>query len=364
MTPGTSPRTVEHPTTRFARTPHLVDLVATAERLAAPLDVDHDPDVVEEIRASAAVATLRLDGSPIEAADGLDDALAGTAWEDTGRPLEERAGTWLDAMGRQQVRDEQIVAVEYGGVRAALGSDDLADALLSRPRDTLDELHRRITRGLLLPEDAGRPRRSEQAVHDATSGRVLYRPTRPERIVGRLSLLGGWLQSAAAREHGLVVSGVVHHELLSIHPYEAANGRLARTAARLVLRARGLDPQGLAVAETLLADDPLAYHEEVVATHRRRDVTIWLERWGEAVTGGLRRSARRLGVLDAEPPQRARRFVTGRDDPRFTVADYRADVEVGPEATRSDLAALLDAGLVRRVPGARGLRFEIASPGR
>lgn len=360
MTPGASPRTAEHPTTRFARTPHLVDLVATAERLAALLDADHDADLVEEARTSAAIATLRLDGSPVDAVDDLGDALAGTAWEDTGRPLEERAGTWLDAMGRQEVPDEQIVGVEYRGVRTALGSDDLAGALLSTPRDALDELHRRLTRGLLLPEDAGRPRRSDQVVHDATVGRVLYRPTRPERIATRLSLLAGWLQSAAAREHGLVVSGVAHLELLSILPYEAANGRLARTAARLILRARGLDPHGLATAETVLAEDPLGYHEEVAATHRRRDVTIWLERWGESVTGGLRRSARRLGVLDAVPPERARRFITGRDAPRFTVADYRADAEVGPEETRSDLAALLDAGLVRRVPGARGLRFEIA----
>lgn len=359
MTSGPA-RVVEQPTTRFSRTPHLVDLVATAERLAAVLQQVEPSAVVEELRAEAAVASLRLDGSPIEEAPDVDEALSGTAWQDTARPLEERAGTWLDALGRHDVPEEQIVAVEFRGVRAALTSDDLAGTVLAEPRDTLDRIHRRLTRGLLLPEDAGRLRRTDQAVHDATVGRVLYRPTRPDRIASRLALLSGWLISAAAREHALVVSGVVHLELLSIHPYEAANGRLARTAARLVLRARGLDPHGLAIAETLLAEDPLGYHEEVAATHRRRDVTVWLERWSEAVTGGLRRSARRLGVLDADPPDRARAFLQARDGPRFTVADYRAEAAVGPEDARSDLGALLDAGHVRRIPGSRGLRFEVA----
>ena len=45
------------------------------------------------------------------------------------------------------------------------------------------------------------------------------------------------------------------------------------------------------------------------------------------------------------------------DDPAFTVADYRAEVAVGPQDTRTDLHALLDAGLVRRVAGSRGLRY-------
>lgn len=362
MTSGPS-RVVEQPTTRFTRTPHLVDLVATAERLAALLRPVEPSAVVEGLRAAATVASLRLDGSSIEEAPDVDEVLAGTAWQDTARPLEERAGTWIDALGRHDVPEAQIVAVEFRGVRSALSSDDLAETVLTAPRDTLDRLHRRLTRGLLVPEDAGRLRLSEQAVHDATVGRVLYRPTRPDRIASRLALLSGWLTSTAAREHALVVSGVVHLELLSIHPYEAANGRLARTAARLILRARGLDPHGLAIAETVLEEDPLGYHEEVAATHRRRDVTVWLERWGEAVTGGLRRSARRLGVLDADPPDRAQAFLEGRDGPRFTVADYRAEAEVGPEDARSDLGALLDTGRVRRVPGSRGLRFEVAQDG-
>lgn len=351
-------------TPRFTRSPHLVELIAETERLAqAVVDAAGDgADLREQRLADAAVATLRLDGSPLTSPPDLSAA------PDLDAPVREhriREGTWLDAMrsGTDALVDEdadaEIQALEYLGVQAALASDDLVESLLTGPSETLAELHRRSTRGLLDDEHAGTPRRSEQAVHDGANGRIIYYPSEPKDIVRETSLLAGWLVSAAAREHALIVSGVLQYELLRIHPYEAANGRVARTAARLVLRARGLDPDGLAAAEVALSADPIGYYDEVARTARRRDLSPWLERWGEAVAAGLRDSARQLGALDADVPDRARAFVAGRG--AFTIADYRADVGVGPEESRGDLTALLDAGLIERVLGSRGLRFTTTS---
>jgi hypothetical protein len=42
---------------------------------------------------------------------------------------------------------------------------------------------------------------------------------------------------------------VVHGELLALAPFAAANGVVARAAARLTAVAAGLDPKGLAVPE-------------------------------------------------------------------------------------------------------------------
>ncbi len=344
---------------RFTRTPHLVDLVAETERLAQLVAGAADASRLREDRlAAAAVSTLQLDGSPISGTPDLDAA------PDLDAPVPEaevRQGTWLDAMRAgtdTDLADESVAevqALEYLGVRAGLESDDLVDALLADPQRSLATLHRRVTRGLLDDAHAGRPRTTEQAVHDSSVGRIIFFPSDPADIARDVNLLAGWLETAAAREHGLIVSGTVQHELLRIHPFEAANGRLARTAARLLLRSRGLDPSSLAAAEVLLATDTMGYHEEVARTIRRRDLTIWLERWGEAVAAALRSAARELGVLDAEVPERALAATAGRD--AFTIADYRAAAEVGPESARADLTALLDSGRVERVLGSRGLRF-------
>ncbi|MBW3621107.1 MAG: Fic family protein [Actinobacteria bacterium] len=352
---------------RFSRTPHLVGLVAETERLAqavagAPADAraalrDGRLDV-------ATVATLRLDGSPLTAPPDV----AGVVIPDpsTVEPSEVRPGTWLDAMRSrtdEELADEaipEVQAYEFLGARAGLASDDLADDLLVDPAATLSTLHRRVTAGLLDEEHAGQPRRSEQAVHDGSTGRIIFFPSDPATIPRDVALLAGWIVTDGAREHGLVVSGVLQHELLRIHPFEAANGRLARTAARLVLRSRGLDPDGLGMPEAALAQDAIGYHDEIARTVRRRDLTIWLERWGEAVAAGLRTAAAALGVPAPEVPAGAARWVAER--PAFTIADYRADLGVGPEAARTELGALLDAGLITRVLGSRGLRFRTVTP--
>jgi Fic family protein len=348
---------------RFTRTPHLVDLVAEAERLATALGRAPGPasDALAARTADRAVlASLRLDGSTLEelpSMEQLDDAIG----RGPAPPPDARPGTWLDAMGTiRGDADRTVQALETLGVRTALTADDLDEQLFTAPEATLAELHRRLTRGLVDPAYAGVPRRSEQAVHDASVGRILYFTVDPEAVPRELALLGAWLASAGTREHGVIVSGIVHLELLRIHPFEAANGRLARAAARSALRARGLDPLGLAAPEIPLADDPLGYHEEVARTLRRRDATIWLERWAETVTEGLRAAARSLELLSASTPARALTFLAGRDDPAFTLADYRADAEVGPEDARADLRSLLEAGRIARVPGSRGLRFVVS----
>ncbi len=376
----------------FSRSSHLVNLVAEAERLAAlllrvlpPEPTKWDakaleaggvaartratgargagPDeeverIAEELLSDAAVASLRLDGSPIDCTPDVEALLKLGAWSPQ-RSSQHHARSWLEIFDRGHVADEEVIAAEYLGMRAGLGATDLGRELQVAPQQALAELHRRLTRELLDPAHAGRLRQSRLAVQDARIGRILFVPVDPEQIPARLALLGRWLTGAAAREHGLVVSGVIHHELLAVHPFEAANGRLARTAARLLLRSRGLDPAGVAAAEAVLLADPIGYYGAVAATARRGDLTIWLERWGEAVSGGLRLAARRLGLLEVDVHAQVEAFLVRWEKPRFTVADYQSDMEVGAEGSRIDLERLLDAGRIERVLGSRGLRFSI-----
>jgi DNA-binding transcriptional ArsR family regulator len=356
---------VSHP---FTRSPHLVALIAEVERLATRLGAA-DPAARHAQREAqvlaAGRASLRLDGA--QAAADLDPDVAAARAEqvldDAGTEVvgsRRTRATWLDTLRVLDDPEEDLVAaLELLGVLAADDSDDLAGAVLTDAAAALPELHRRLTRGLVAPERAGAIRQVEQAVHDGATGRIVFRTTPPSDLPRELGLLGAWLASTGTREHGLIVSGVLQLELLRLHPFDAANGRLARAAARLSLRTRELDPDHLAAPEMALAEDLLGYHEEVARTLRRRDLTIWLERWAEAVAAGLRHAARAVGVLEADPADAAVRFVAA--TPAFTVAELRADLGVGPEAARAHLDALLDAGLVVRVAASRGLRFRTPS---
>jgi hypothetical protein len=356
-----------------ASSPHLATLTAEAEELAArcaDADADRRAAVGPLLRDRAALASLRLDGSPIAAVPSADAVLAARDTVQVAVQEDPRRGTWFDAMRALEgvdpddpeavARDASLQALEFDGVATATASDDLATALLDDPLPALAELHRRLTRHLVAPERTGQLRTAEQAVHDASVGRIMYFTVEPGRIGEELARLGTWLSSTGAEQHGLIASGVVHLELLRIHPFDAANGRLARAAARLILRARGLDPDGLAAPEPVLDRDRLGYHAEVASTLRRRDATIWLERWGEAVTAGLRDAARALGQLETEVPPGVTAFLAGRPPGSvFTVADHRAAADLSPEDSHQHLTTLLDAGAITRVGGSRGLRFRV-----
>lgn len=354
---------------RYERSDHLVGLVAEVERLASLVRTADPADrrrLATGRRDAAIRASLVLDGAPATALPDLRTAeellaarLVDGAVATTQRPAA-RVGGWLDTLRVLDDPDDEVVrALEVVGVARALAADDLADALVTDLAAALRDLHGRLTRGLVDAARVGAARTSEQAVHDGSVGRMLYATTAPAAVPGEVALLGDWLAAVGSREHALIVSGVVHLDLLRIQPFDAANGRLARAAARLLLRARGLDPDGVVAPEQFLAVDPLGYHQEVASTLRRRDLTIWLERWGEAVSDGLRAAARDLALSSGTVPERAARFVADRDDPAFTLADYRAQAPALPEVARGDLGALLDAGRVRRRPGSRGLRFEV-----
>jgi Fic family protein len=251
----------------------------------------------------------------------------------------------------------------------------LAEWLFERPLEALTVLHGTICNGLVERELVGRARRTAQAIYDGAQGRVIYNAPAPEAVPGLLAGLASWLRgsgggasvaapAASAGMPAIVVAGVVHERLLEWQPFEAGNGRLARAAARVVLRARGLDPWGAAVPERLLAADPLGYYGEVAATIRRRgDLSLWLERYAEAVAAGLESAADEVAPrARPEPPARALDVVARVPaGGTLTVAEYAERAKVPPQTAALDLRVLTRAGLLDLEPRTCGLRYRRSS---
>lgn len=145
-----------------------------------------------------------------------------------------RASAALDGAPLAPQRSDHVEnPVLAGAVRIADERNRLADAWRSAPLQALARLHV-VAAADLVP--AGR--------HDAELGR----PRSADGVSDRLALLAG-LVTGGTRVPAPVLVAVVHGELLALQPFTAANGVVARAAARLTAVTAGLDPKGLAVPE-------------------------------------------------------------------------------------------------------------------
>jgi hypothetical protein len=349
---------------------HLVDLLCRAEAAASRIagaDPDRRAEVAADARRRSARLSARLDASPLtdETADAVDARLAAgeapVADLVVEAPAEGQRG-WARALRVDGLESQDVAAVEYANLLAAFDAEPrLAGELFTAPGPTLVLLHGLLCQGLVDEAVIGRPRQTDQAIHDGAQGRVVYHAPDPARVPDLLERLAGWLGERSATLPSLVVAGIVHERLLEWQPFEAANGRLARAAARLVLRARGLDPHGVAVVEEALHADALGYYGEVAATIRRRgDLGPWMERWTEAACTAFEAAAQRVDPRPAPTvPPRAMAAVTALPPGgTITLSEYGERVGICRESALADLRALERAGQLDPVPCSRGLRWQ------
>jgi hypothetical protein len=363
--------------------PHVSDdLIASAQRLSARLSVRLDASPLDD--ATADTVDRELLHGPDEG-EGERQRAGGRGSEGEGE--RQRAGGrgsqgegerqtvavppdgggfgWARALKLDSMPTQEIAAVEYRRVRAALGEEaGLARTFFADPLSTLVRVHAHVAGGLVSEDRLGALRRTSRAVTDGAQGMVIFHAPEPQRLPVLLDGLDGWLRSARDRHTPLVIAGVVHLRLLAWHPFEAGNGRVARVASRVALRAAGGDPWGLAVPELIYVRDPLRYVTEVAATIRRRsDLTPWIERAGEAVVASLEACARKLGVespsVSARGAHECERLEVGE---QITAPQYATATECDRPTAMVEMNRLCWLGLLERDPGTHGLRYVRRQP--
>jgi Fic/DOC family len=356
--------------------------IAVLESQRAALITALEPHVGDELIGSAqrlsARLSVRLDASPLDdaTADVVDRDLrvgkAAPAGAGQGESQRQRPGIrgsvdgngdglgWARALKLEGMPTQEVAALEYRGVRVAqMREAGLARGFFADPLATLVGVQRLIAAGLVSEERLGALRSTRRAVTDGAQGMVIFHAPDPARLPALLEDLDGWLRRARDRHSPLVIAGVVHLRLLAWHPFEAGNGRVARVASRIALRATAGDPWGVAVPEQAYAGDPLGYVGEVAATIRRRsDLAPWIEQTGEAVVASLEALARASGVGPPSVPARGvhecQRLPAGE---AITVKEYAAVTDCDRKVAMTQLNLLCWSGLLDRDAGTHGLRY-------
>ena len=212
---------VVDPLAPLAELPGVADAVAEArsavDAVLWPRNLGTDgPSLARASRVLGAQACAALDGVDFPAA----------AWW-SGDALEE------SAMGR-------TAAGVWRGYREL---PSLVDTWRAAPLQVIARLHALVAADLEDSDDLGRPREGDpndpMRIGEAPSG---------SEAASRLSLMAR-LVGQGTQAPALVEAAVVHGELMALRPFTNGSGIIARQCTRVVMAARGLDPDLLIIPE-------------------------------------------------------------------------------------------------------------------
>jgi hypothetical protein len=234
---------------------------APADPLAPLIDL---PGVADSVAAARASVDALLGNRALRrrSADVSAESSLRGAW--TSAVLAGADVTLVDVRSGVATTDPVV----QGALRAQAAIPALADTWTRAPRQVMARLH-------------------TLAAADLVDSSVLGRPTFGAE---RLDILAAVL--AATTAPAVVVAGIVHGELLSLDAFAPSSGVVARTAVRLTLIERGLDPKSLVVIEAghLELGDAYPAALDAYRTGTPEGIAVWLCHCADAVVAGARES--------------------------------------------------------------------------
>ena len=163
------------------------------------------------------------------------------------------------------------------------------------PLQVLSHLHAVGAAGFVADEERGRLRTTQTADDPLRLRDLPSAADAARRMTSVAALL-----TRPTRAPALVVAAVVHGEVAVTRPFGWGSGLVARATTRLVLAARGVDPDGVTVPEAgLFAAGRSAYAEALraYATGTPEGVAAWLTLHADTVRVGADESRRILADL-------------------------------------------------------------------
>lgn len=142
----------------------------------------------------------------------------------------------------------------------------------------LEEIHRLTVASLLPDDEAGHYRSVKVVIRNTETGEITFRPPPPTEVPYYIEELFTWLGSKEGREvHPLLRAGLLHYELVRIHPFTDGNGRTARAMALLLLFLEGYQVKKFFALEEYYDTHPNEYYSALQSVATSGETTTWLE---------------------------------------------------------------------------------------
>jgi len=211
-------------------------------------------------------------------------------------------------------------------------------------------------------------------VTSVDDGPPAYTGPAADAVVGLMDEVVDWLERGDLDAHVAVRAAMAHLHLVSVHPFDDGNGRLARIVQSLVLARAGLLAPEFGSIEEYLGHNTSAYYRVLQQVQGgsyqpERDAAPWLR---FCVAAHVEQAQARLDQIDAAATRWSKlealvaargwpdRLVVALERSLFEGVDrgaYADEAGVSPATATADLRRLADAGLITQHGVARGTRY-------
>ena len=190
------------------------------------------------------------------------------------------------------IRGEEVKTVRMRDVQEILNYRDVIEYLAKANSKVLSigfllDLHKQLGRRVLPPEQCGVFRQKDSAIVSSKTGEVVFDPPPAAEVKPEIAELCEW-DSASANVNPLLKAGILHYELVRIHPFVDLNGRTSRIVATWSMFRDGYDFRKFFSLEEHYDQDTKRYYEALDSANNG-DLTEWLEYFTEGVAIELRR---------------------------------------------------------------------------
>lgn len=188
---------------------------------------------------------------------------------------------WMVASKAEVVGKERDIqeVINYRNVMAFLEEARDLVSKIGYEEEILKRIHKLTVERILPSESGGVYRKSQVVIKDSGSGEITFRPPPAVEVPFQIEALFSWLKDSDFKEHHpLIRAGVVHYELVRIHPFTDGNGRVARAMALLVMHCEGYEVKRFFSIEEYFDKQSGDYYKALQQVSKLGyDLTPWLE---------------------------------------------------------------------------------------
>ena len=234
------------------------------------------------------------------------------------------------------------------------------------------KIHRIVTEKILSVDDAGKYRLKQVVIRNSDNGEITFRPPPAIEVPFLMREFLYWINKMTEDDvHPIIKAGIVHHELVRIHPFIDGNGRVSRALATLILFIGKYDIRKFFSLEEFYDKDAVMYYEYLQKASAG-DLTSWLEYFTLGVSQEFERIKNKILKLSKNSYLKEKLggkqiFLTER---QVKIIEYIQNVgfvqnqsfkELFPEFSEDtilrDLQSLVKDGIVKKVGSTKSARY-------